>query len=153
MTYQEQWDGYRRRRRLVWQVGILYLTVLGLVMEYTKIDGLYVFFLFMVLLAVSGMWFRSWPCPKCGQRYSGCLTPFFFTGKCANCGFPKWHLEDDNKDVQSGSEVDVGSRALAQASAGKTIKDNRGDKRILAALIVGAAIYAAIRMMLWLRAP
>ena len=151
MTYSEQWNDYRRRRRLVWQLGILYLTTIGIVTRHSNIDPIYVFFSFAVGSAVLGMWFTSWPCPKCNQRYSGLLNAFF-TSKCVNCGFPKWHLEED-KNAQPGSEVDAGNRALGQPSAGRTMKGSRGDKRMLAALIIGSAIYAAIRVALWWQAP
>ena len=150
MTYQEQWDNYRRRRRLIWLVGIFYLPVLGTVMEHTRIDGLYVFVSFAVAVAASGLWFTSWPCPKCRQPWSGSMFPNpLFKSKCAHCGFPKWELEQDDESVQPEPESDVANRALTQASAGETLKGSRRDKYILSALIVGLVIHAATRAALW----
>lgn len=52
-------------------------------------------FTWTVLVGLSGIRYRTWPCPRCGKAYGG-VRPFM-PGMCVYCKLPKWTQNDRTK--------------------------------------------------------
>jgi|HubBroStandDraft_6_1064221.scaffolds.fasta_scaffold39081_3 hypothetical protein len=96
--YEQQWEDYRRRRNglLLGIFGYIPITfALGLlVTKLFQVQWLIPVFAacWMLLFASAGWRLQSFPCPRCGQLFSGYN---IISRRCAHCALPKYQLGPD----------------------------------------------------------
>lgn len=101
VMYQEQWDEYKKRRRIFILVWLLYLPVAGgIALFFKKMFGseeliLPVVFAWMVFFLIAGLRMTFWKCPKCGNSFFFKFSEInIFPQKCVHCGLKKWALSE-----------------------------------------------------------
>lgn len=75
--YSESWQEYRRYRRDLWLVWIGYVPATGIIamisqwLVHSFAPAMVAAALWMLLLLVAGIRYQAFPCPRCGELFSG----------------------------------------------------------------------------------
>ena len=97
-NYQPAWQQYKQQGRLWIALFLLYVPiVVGTAMFcvrhfHTPKPAILVAIFWMVLTLYLGARINLWPCPRCGQPFSGTLwrSKGIFATQCVHCGLPKY---------------------------------------------------------------
>jgi hypothetical protein len=101
--YQSEWENFKRRRTRIYLFMVLeflaFIPFVGLVgiVERRLLGTDHLFkpavLLWGALYLLTGSRLRTFPCPRCGQKFFGgffATSGNFLGNKCASCGLPKW---------------------------------------------------------------
>src|ERR1700745_1068184 len=95
--FEQQWNEYKRRRNLFLLAFVGYLPVVStlgsLSVRVFHTQSLFpiVAFSWMGFIAVAGLRFNFWPCPRCGKWFAAtCWYKNPFARRCVHCGLPKY---------------------------------------------------------------
>jgi len=97
-NYREHWRRYRKLRNLsvlLWAAyvpAVLTVTLLGSAIFNSYTPGFVLGGAWLVVFLVVGIRFVHWPCPRCGQSFSGTWwsNKGLLAKECAHCGLPKF---------------------------------------------------------------
>jgi hypothetical protein len=97
MSYQGQWEQYRRRRNLFWVVWATYLpgvATIGLALRWALGSDIPIYVVavaWMAMFLVCGNRMAAWKCPRCDRSFFMRVwanNPL--ATKCSHCGLHKW---------------------------------------------------------------
>jgi len=102
MNYAKQWQSYRNHRNWFWLICASYLpgvyfgslSVSYFVPSFHEQSFLLLALMWMAGFAYTGIKVNTWPCPRCGQRFSARdnYNLSLLARKCVHCGLPKLAL-------------------------------------------------------------
>src|SRR5437773_11226068 len=101
MSYHQQWQDYRIRGFLFWFAflipGIILICILLTGFLYSSVVIVVVAILWIVAVALTGIYKTRWKCPRCHQPFQTWQpgNPTAIGIKCMHCGLPKWANPDE----------------------------------------------------------
>ncbi|MDD5492036.1 MAG: hypothetical protein PHV60_05075 [bacterium] len=104
MSYEHQWQEYKKRRNLFWIIWLTYLPgvlIIGYPLgKFFRSETPFIILavVWMVFFIIAGTRFSYWKCPRCGNSYfAKWWYANQFVRKCVHCKLPKWANEDPDK--------------------------------------------------------
>ena len=97
-NYEEDWQKYKRTRNVFLILLASYVPVcfgiaaLSTKLFHTLTPGFVAAFVWMALIAITGVQLNLWRCPHCGEWFSGTwwYNLGFLARRCVHCGLPKY---------------------------------------------------------------
>jgi len=103
MSYESQWQEYRKRSKWFLWVFLTYVpgaATLGIITTKllntdSETPFIVIAIIWMVAFAVTGVRLSLWKCPRCGKWFSTKLLYHNIASKkCLHCGLPKWSNDE-----------------------------------------------------------
>ena len=99
MTYEKDWEHYRRRRNLFWIVWATYLpgvALIGLALKSVLGSDIPIYVVagaWMIAFLICGNRMAAWKCPRCQRSFFMRFWAYNpLAAKCSHCGLPKWTM-------------------------------------------------------------